>query len=83
VEFDLNILNRELKKIDLPKLKNPTMDTLKIALKHDGVYNLQYAEKDKYTLFSLAQRYQLDMQHAHNALEDAYITSLLYLHLQL
>jgi DNA polymerase-3 subunit epsilon len=83
VEFDVNIINRELKKIGLPKLRNPTLDTLKIALKYDGVHNIQYAKKDEYTLFSLAKRFELEMQHTHNALEDAYVTALLYLHLQL
>ncbi len=81
VEFDIALINQQLKKQKLPKLKNPKLDTLQIAMKKDGVYDYRYASRDDYTLYALCDRYAIEVEYTHDALADAYLTALLYLHL--
>lgn len=81
VEFDIALLNQQLKKLKLPKLKNPSLDTLTLAMKKDGIHDYSYAHKDDYTLYALCKRHDIDVEYTHDALADAYMTALLYLHL--
>ena len=81
IGFDISLINRELKKLKLPKLKNPSLDTLKLAFKHDGISDLNYASREDYTLYALCERFGIDIDRTHDALEDAYLSALLYLHL--
>ena len=81
VEFDITLINQQLKKYNLPKLKNPKLDTLNIAMKKDGIYDYRYASRDDYTLYALCNRYGIEVEFTHDALADAYLTALLYLHL--
>lgn len=79
VTYDIGLINHQLKLMGLPKLKNPTRDTLQIALKKDGVHDYSFAHKEDYTLYALSERYGMDVTHTHDALGDAYLTALLYL----
>jgi len=81
VEFDIALVNQQLKKQKLPKLKNPKLDTLHLAMKKDGIYDYRYASRDDYTLYALCKRYGIDVEYTHDALADAYLTALLYMHL--
>ena len=81
VEFDIALLNHQLKKMKLPKIKNPTRDTLKMALQYDGIRDLSRVRKEDYTLYALCERFNIPIIKMHNAIEDAYLTALLYLHL--
>jgi len=82
VEFDIALINQQLKKLKLPKLKNPKLDTLQIAMKKDGIYDYRYASRDDYTLYALCERYGIDVEFTHDALADAFLTAMLYLHLR-
>ena len=82
VEFDIALINQVLKKVKLPKLKNPSIDTLKLAMKKDGIHDYSYANRNDYTLYSLCERHNIDVEYVHDALADSYLTALLYLHLK-
>ena len=79
VEFDVAMINAQMKKLGLPGLKNPILDTLQIALKKDGIHDLRFARKGDYTLYKLCDRYNIEIETVHDALEDAYLSALLYL----
>lgn len=81
VEFDVGLINHQLKKLNLPRIKNPTIDTLPLAMKHDGIHDYSYANREDYTLYALCKRFDIPVEKTHDALEDAYLTALLYLHL--
>jgi DNA polymerase-3 subunit epsilon len=82
VFIDLNFLNRAMKRFFGFSLRNPVIDTYSI---HDWLYendsrfarhfNGMTLKKD---LFSMAKRYGIRVQTAHNALIDAYITAQLF-----
>jgi len=82
VQFDISLINRELKKQGFPLLKNPSIDTLKLALKYDGVHDFSFVKKENYTLYSLCKRFEIDIFNTHDALEDAYLSFLVYHHLK-
>ena len=82
VEFDIALVNRQLSKLKLPKLRNPSLDTLKMAMKKDGIHSFAYAKRTDYTLYTLCERFEIDVEFTHDALYDAYLTALLYLHLE-
>lgn len=71
--FDLGFLNTELERIGLPALKNPVIDTLKVAKElHPGRKN---------NLNALCDRYQIDNSHRtlHGALLDTELLAEVYL----
>lgn len=80
VKMDIGFINHQLRKMKLPKLKNPNIDTLEMALKKDGITNIQYASKDEYNLYHLCHRFGINVSTTHEASEDAFLTALLYLH---
>lgn len=82
VQFDIALINQLLKKLNLPKLKNPSVDTLKLALKKDGINDYNYAKREEYTLYALCTRYGIEVEFVHDALADAYLTALVYLHMR-
>lgn len=79
--FDINMINAKLKSIKYPRIKNPRYDTLELALKKDRVHDLSTADRNKYSLYALCKTYNIPIVKVHDALEDAYLTALLYLHL--
>lgn len=81
VSFDIALINQQLHKVGLPKLRNPSIDTLELALHKDGIRDYRYAHKEDYTLYALCQRYGIEVEYTHDALHDAYLTGLVYLHL--
>lgn len=82
IELDLSFINYSLKKMKLPKLKNPVHDTLIMALKKDRVTNYERTNREDYSLYALCRRFGIDVYTTHNAMADAYLTSLVYLHLK-
>ena len=79
IGFDISFINRELARHKLPKLKNPTLDTLSLALKKDRVQDLNYVKREDYSLYALCKRYGITVEQTHDAMEDAYLSALLYL----
>lgn len=78
VAFDVALINAHLNKLSLPKLTNPTLDTLSLAIKKDGITDYRYARREDYSLYTLCNRYGIDVEYTHDALQDAYLTALLY-----
>jgi DNA polymerase-3 subunit epsilon len=71
--FDVEMINVALKKINLPKLKNKTIDTgilyKKLANKKDSHFNLDI----------LCEEFNIPKHDRHTASGDAFITALLFL----
>ncbi len=82
VHFDLGFINKFMKLIYGRKLKNPGMDTHNLhewLLQNDSSFRQHYKGGSvKTDLFSLAKRYSIDFDEAHNALIDSYITAQLF-----
>jgi DNA polymerase-3 subunit epsilon len=82
VHFDLGFLNKFMKQIYGKKLKNPAMDTHNLhewLLQNDSGFRQHYRGGSvKTDLFSLAKRYNIEVNEAHNALIDSYITAQLF-----
>ena len=82
VNIDVNFMNRALKKKYNYKLTNPAVDTHTI---HEWLYKNGREFKKHYRggssktdLFSIAQRYGITVDTAHNALNDAFVTAQLF-----
>ncbi|MCK4911041.1 MAG: 3'-5' exonuclease [Thermodesulfovibrionales bacterium] len=82
VSIDMNFVNNALKKLYGVKLQSPATDTHSI---HDWLYenDADFARHYKgmtsrKDLFSMARRYGLGMEKAHNAFHDAYLTAQLF-----
>jgi len=82
IELDLSFINYSLKKMNLPKLKNPVKDTLKIALKKDRIINYERVNREDYSLYNLCRRFGIEVDTTHNALGDAFLTGMLYFYLK-
>ena len=79
VSIDMGFLNKDAKRYDLKKIDNPVVDTCSIFefLRNEGKgYSRHFdggiVNKD---LFSIAKRYNIEVDGAHNALVDAFITA--------
>lgn len=71
--FDIEIINAALKRINLPKLKNKSIDTGILYKKLEG-------KKDNhFSLDVLSKEFNIPMHDRHTASGDAYITALLFL----
>ena len=81
IPFDLDLINIQLRRLGLPKLSNPTLDTLNLALRLDGVRDLSQVSREPYSLYTLCERFGIEVEVTHDALADAYYTALVYLHL--
>ncbi len=82
ISLDLRFLAKEMKRIGYGPLKNPAVDT---AVIHDwmrenrgDLSNSHFAGQETKDLFSLAKKFQVPVQGAHNALMDAYVTAQLF-----
>ncbi len=71
--FDIEMINAALKRLDLPKLKNKTIDTGILYKKLEG-------KKDNhFNLDALCKEFNIPKNDRHTAAGDAFITALLFL----
>jgi DNA polymerase-3 subunit epsilon len=82
LSLDLGVLNREMKRLDRGKFPQPAADTLRA---HEWMQDQSRGARGQYDaceenkdLFSLANKYQIPVSAAHNALMDAFITAQLF-----
>jgi len=80
--LDLSFLNKEMKRLQGKKFRYPVADTLKA---HEWMQDQSRGSRGQYDaceenkdLFSLANRYHIQVSAAHNALMDAFITAQLF-----
>jgi len=82
VSIDLQFLNREMKELYGRALGNPAADTFKISQwlseRQDDRCAYHGGSPECYDLFSLAKKYHIPVQQAHNALGDAFVTAQLF-----
>ncbi len=81
IQYDINVINRQLKIAGLPKLKNRMVDTLQMMIDFDRYRDLKLTQKGQYSLYNCCERFGIEVSQTHDALNDAYLTALLYLHL--
>ncbi|APU66729.1 3'-5' exonuclease [Christiangramia flava] len=78
--FDVKMINRALKRMGLPKLRNKVLDTGMMYKKNRLITNL--IDRDKvYSLDEIAEAYNIDLVDRHTATGDAFITALVFLKL--
>ncbi len=77
-KFDITMINRTLRRNNLPELKNKVLDTSTLYKKTLLRSNL-LKQKDAYSLDELAEKYNISMKDRHTALGDAYITAVAFL----
>jgi DNA polymerase-3 subunit epsilon len=81
VSLDLVFLNKELKRLSREAFDNPIVDTYRICdwMEHqEGNFSRHFGENGEKDLFSLADRYGIQVTGAHNALMDAFVTAQLF-----
>ena len=84
VSIDLQFLNREMKEQygKSKTLQNPALDTYRlyqwISEKEDDRCAYHGGSPESADLFTLAKKYRIPVQRAHNALGDAFITAQLF-----
>ncbi len=82
ISLDLRFLAKEMKRIGFGSLKNPAVDTCGIydwMSRNRGDFSSSYFNSmESKDLFSLAKKFQVPVQGAHNALMDAYVTAQLF-----
>lgn len=82
IGMDLNFLNRALADVMRGKLRNPRLDTLRLAKAHQAAqkgYFDQFDQRAAFNLAHLTRLYNLPPYPAHNALADAMQTACLFL----
>lgn len=79
VTIDISFINMEMKRLNGTHLQNPSIDTLKlytwIRRKEEEVCAYHGGLPEKTDLFSLAQKYNISVNNAHNALDDAFVAA--------
>ena len=82
INIDVKFINKELKRRYNIKLANPAVDTHTLhewLFENSKGFNKNYRGGSvKTDLFSIAHRYGIPIDSAHNALSDAYITAQLF-----
>lgn len=68
VAFDLRFLNDELEGVNLPPLRNKTVDTVEVS-------RILFPQAGSYKLTDLASYLQISHKQPHRALEDALVTA--------
>ncbi|MDT0678734.1 3'-5' exonuclease [Autumnicola musiva] len=76
--FDITMINRALKRIGLPKLKNKILDTGTLYKRTRILSNLIDRNKN-YSLDEIADAYTIDVTDRHTAAGDAFITAIAFL----
>jgi DNA polymerase-3 subunit epsilon len=77
VNFDVEMINKALKKNNLGRLKNEAMDTDAMYQKFKGLQEDQHSSLDE-----LCKRFKIPMHDRHTAQGDAYLTAILFLKLK-
>lgn len=77
VNFDIEMINQALKRLDVGKLKNDSMDTDAMYQKFKGLQEDQHS-----TLDELCKVLKVERSDRHTASGDAFITSLVFLKLK-
>ncbi|WP_333694852.1 3'-5' exonuclease [Flavobacterium sp.] len=77
VRFDIEMINQSLKRLNLGKLKNDSMDTDAMYQKFKGLQEDQHSSLDE-----LCSLFKIQKSDRHTASGDAYITALLFLKLK-
>jgi DNA polymerase III subunit epsilon len=83
ISLDLRFLSQEMKRTGFGSFNNPAVDTCVIHdwmadHQKDGFSSNYMGRIENKDLFSLAKKYQVPVQGAHNALMDAYVTAQLF-----
>jgi DNA polymerase-3 subunit epsilon len=73
IQFDIQILNQSLKRLNLPKLKNKTLDTNDLYSKYKGI-----SQPMQKTLDDLCDEFDIIKKDRHTALGDAFLTAQVY-----
>ncbi|MDT0650996.1 3'-5' exonuclease [Autumnicola edwardsiae] len=76
--FDITMINKALKRMGLPKLKNRILDTMFLYRRTRITSNLIDREKN-YSLDEIAEAYTIDVSDRHTAAGDAFITAIAFL----
>ncbi|GGD23931.1 3'-5' exonuclease [Flavobacterium orientale] len=77
VRFDIEMINQALKRLDLGKLKNDSMDTDAMYQKFKGLQEDQHSSLDE-----LCKLLKVEKSDRHTASGDAFITAMLFLKLK-
>lgn len=83
VGFDLQMLHKASKGYGLPRIINPTLDTMNLAMRLDHGPNAdrQMIYSGEYSLDALCKRYAIPLEDRHTAPGDAFLTAQLALKL--
>ncbi|GGE36033.1 3'-5' exonuclease [Psychroflexus planctonicus] len=73
IQFDIEMINRALQHMQLPKLKNKVQDTSDLYLKYKGIH--QPIQK---SLDDLCEEFNIPKKDRHTALGDAFLTAQVY-----
>lgn len=76
VNFDVAMINQALKRMNLPKLKNKTLDTNELYLKKRGI-----PLEQRYSLDELCEAFHIPKKDRHTATGDAFLTAQIMLKL--
>lgn len=76
--FDIGMINRALKRMNLPKLKNQVLDT-GVLYKGIRLSSNLINKNQPYSLDDIAQAYLIDTKDRHTAAGDAYITAIAFM----
>ncbi|WBL42485.1 3'-5' exonuclease [Algoriphagus halophytocola] len=81
--FDLAMLQKLSAPFGLDQFKNPTLDTMSLAVRldHGPTVNLNHVQVKNYSLDALCERHQIPLDDRHTAAGDAHLTALLLLKL--
>lgn len=78
--FDINMINRALQRMHLPKLKNKVLDTGRLY--NATRINSNLIDKNKnYSLDEIAEAFTIDVKDRHTAAGDAFITAIAFLNI--
>ncbi|MEZ4837639.1 3'-5' exonuclease [Flavobacterium sp.] len=77
VSFDIEMINQALKRLEVGKLKNESMDTDAMYQKYKGLQEDQHSSLDE-----LCKNLKVEKSERHTASGDAFITALVFLKLK-
>ncbi len=78
--FDISMINKALKRQNLPPLMNKVIDT-GVLYKKTLINSPLLERKESYSLDHLAMKFNISKKDRHTALGDAYITAMAFLHI--
>ena len=83
IGFDLQMLHKASKSYGLPRIINPTLDTMNLAIRldHGPHADRQMIQPEQYSLDRLCERYAIPLDDRHTAPGDAFLTAQLALKL--